>query len=112
MKKIIVVLFLMVISVSTYSQKRFETEAKATVETMKTVISITSEEEVAIYNLELKSNLKRGEIRKNNAGNQSQIRTEMKVLDKEKRQDMMKILGKSKMAEWSNYLKEQREKKE
>ncbi|PQJ72629.1 hypothetical protein [Polaribacter butkevichii] len=111
MKKVVLLVFIVLISLSTYSQKRFETAAKTTVEKMQKVISISEAEAEAIYKVELNSNKKRAEVRKENAGNKTEIQALMKEINQDKFQEIRKIIGKKKFQEWSSFLKEERSKK-
>ncbi len=111
MKKLLVIVVLMFATVTATAQKRFEEAAKATVAEMAGVIKLSPEQSDKIYELQLKSNKKISEIREQYKGDKEKIKEEVLLVNKEGYAATKEIIGASDLKTWSEYKKEQRNKK-
>jgi len=115
MKKFTVLLFVMFASLTIQaqaSQEKQEAAAKALVDKMDKVVTLSEDEKTQIYDLEMKRIQDKTQVNKDNAGDQEAIATQKKELDKKWRATVSKLITPARMKMWSDYQKEQREKKE
>ena len=110
MKKFGLLLFVLGITLTTNAQKKYEDVAKATIEEVKTVISITDAQAKQLYKIELQKEIDIAAIKKENKGDKKTIQAEMKVVKSASYQASKKIIGKKKMDKLSAYKKAQRNK--
>ena len=111
MKKFAVLLIMIFVSLGINAQDKFETEAEKWVAEMNEVITLSEAQQKQIYDIELNKNIKKAEIRKENAGNQQVIKEKVTELNKEAYAAMREVVGAEKMKMWSEYRKEQNAKK-
>lgn len=116
MKKITVLLFMMLVSLSNYAQdsnanEKLEAEAKKWVAEMNQVLTLSESEQKQIYEIDLNKRIKMAEVRKENAGDQPVIKEKVTELNKAAFADMRKVVGADRMKIWSDYRKEQQAKK-
>ena len=115
MKKFTVLLFVMFASLTIQaqvSQEKQEAAAKALVDKMDKVISLSDDEKTQIYDLEMKRINDKAQVNKDNAGDKEAINEQKKELDKKWRVTVSKLITPARMKIWSDYQKEQKEKKE
>ena len=112
MKKFAVLLIMIFVSLGINAQDKFETEAEKWVAEMNEVITLSEAQQKQIYDIELNKNIKKAEIRKENAGNQPVIKEKVTALNKEAYAAMREVVGAEKMKMWSEYRKEQLAKKQ
>ena len=110
MKKLGLLIIVLLFTITTNAQKKYEAAAKATIEEAKTVISITDVQAKELYELELQKNIDIAAIKKENKGDKTTIQAEMKIVKSASYQASKKILGKGKMEKLSAYKKAQRNK--
>lgn len=110
MKKIVLVLFVLFITITTNAQKKHEDAAKAAIEEVKTVIEITDEQAKELYALELQKNLDIAKVQKEHRGDKKTIQAEMKTIKSAAYQATKKIIGSKKMNTLSAYKKAKRNK--
>tara|TARA_B100000809_G_scaffold54621_1_gene50289 strand:+ start:28846 stop:29184 length:339 start_codon:yes stop_codon:yes gene_type:complete len=110
MKKIGLLLVVLCMTLTVNAQKKYEDAAKATIEEIKTAISITDAQASDLYELELQKNIDIADIKKENKGDKKTIQAEMKIVKSAAYQAAKKIIGKEKMEELSAYKKAQRNK--
>lgn len=111
MKKLVVIVFAMLASLSVNAQNRFETAAKETVTKMNEVVSLNEEQQKQIFDIEVDVNTKKAAIRAENAGNPTAIQEKTKEVNSDSNKKTKEIIGAEKFKVWADYRKAQREKK-
>ncbi|MBJ7880522.1 hypothetical protein [Gelidibacter salicanalis] len=110
MKKLVLAVCVMFISVSMFAQNRFEKGATKTVAEMTEVMSLTEKEAADIYKIELASNMERADVRKESEGKQDVISAKMKELNQKNFLSIRIIVGEARLNKWFAHLQAEREK--
>ena len=113
MKKITVLLFVMLVSLSIKAQEenpreKLEAESKKWVTEMNQAVTLSETEQKQIYDIDLTKRIKFAEFRKENAGNQPVIKEKVTELNKAAFAEMKKIVGDDRWKMWNEYRKAQK----
>ena len=110
MKKLLVFVFAMFVSMNVTAQNRFEKAAKETVTTMNEVVSLTEEQQKQIYDIELNVNTQKAAVRQENSGNSAVIQEKTKEINSDSNTKTEAILGTEKFKTWVANRKAQKNK--
>ena len=107
MKKLYILIFSFLFSLSTFPQEGLQERAKNISNEMTMVLSLDDQTSEKIYHIQLKRFIEAQRIRKSNANDKKQMRAELRKLQNRLWGRLNSVLGEEKMKIWSSHKKKQ-----
>ena len=105
MRKLYVLFFSLIFSLSVYSQDGFQERAKKISDEMTMVLSLDDQTSEKIYHIQLKRFIDAQSIRKTYQNDKQQMRAELRRLQNRLWGKLNAVLGEDKMKSWSTHKK-------
>ncbi len=105
MKKLYILFFSFIFSLSVYSQDSFQERAKKISNEMTMVLSLDDQTSEKIYHIQLKRFIDAQSIRKTYQNDKQQMRAELRKLQNRLWGKLNAVLGEDKMKSWSTHKK-------
>ena len=105
MRKLYILFFSLIFSLSVYSQDGFQERAKKISDEMTMVLSLDDQTSEKIYHIQLKRFIDAQSIRKTYQNDTQQMRAELRKLQNRLWGKLNAVLGEDKMKSWSTHKK-------
>ena len=105
MRKLYILFFSLIFSLSVYSQDGFQERAKKISDEMTMVLSLDDQTSEKIYHIQLKRFIDAQSIRKTYQNDKQQMRAELRRLQNRLWGKLNAVLGEDKMKSWSTHKK-------
>jgi len=105
MRKLYILFFSLIFSLSVYSQDGFQERAKKISDEMTMVLSLDDQTSEKIYHIQLKRFIDAQSIRKTYQNDKQQMRAELRKLQNRLWGKLNAVLGEDKMKSWSTHKK-------
>jgi len=105
MRKLYILFFSLIFSLSVYSQDSFQERAKKISDEMTMVLSLDDQTSEKIYHIQLKRFIDAQSIRKTYQNDKQQMRSELRKLQNRLWGKLNAVLGEDKMKSWSTHKK-------